>query len=118
MGSRFSLLKDDISFRSQDQSKKKVSRLLAIKNHPDRPRRRSSAVPFQPAIKEEKLLEDLCRKTNIEPDVPVDDLEQKAVQKLTLAICKSERRKSTKIPDDIPENSNLEELQSKTNSPG
>ena len=56
--------------------------LLAIKDHPDRNRRRSSVAPSQPTIKEEQILEDFCRSTEIEPDLPADGMDKNEAHKL------------------------------------
>ena len=90
-----------------------ASELLAIKDHPDRIRKRSSVAPLQPAIKEEKLLEELCVLSDIEPDKPVDDLEKKAVKKLTRKLSKSEKI-SAKEEDKNPIPINSCSLVSKT----
>ena len=65
--------------------------LLTIKNHPDRTRRRSSAIPINPAILEDKVLEVLCDTTDIEPDVGADEMGKKQLQKLVRKISQSSK---------------------------
>ena len=69
----------------------KEKELLFIKNHPDRMRRRSSSTPIVPPIKEERILEDLCDRTEVEPDVPGHNMKKKEVQKLLKKISVSEK---------------------------
>lgn len=69
----------------------KERELLFIKDHPDRMRRRSSSTPIVPPIKEERILEDLCDCTDVEPDVPPHNLKQREVQKLIRKISVSEK---------------------------
>ncbi|XP_039260087.1 uncharacterized protein LOC120336468 [Styela clava] len=60
-----------IDFAAQKQTSTERE-LLLIRNHPNRIRRRSSVVPTTPRIRENKMLEELCDVSGIEPDVPAD----------------------------------------------
>lgn len=69
----------------------KEKELMFIKDHPDRYRRRSSVTPDVSTIKEERILEDLCDTTNIEPDVPGNNMGKREVHKLIRKISVSEK---------------------------
>ena len=69
----------------------KEKELRYIKDHPDRLRRRSSVSPVVPPIKEERILEDLCDTTNIEPDVPGNNMGRREMQKLIRKISVSDK---------------------------
>ena len=64
----------------------KEKELIFIKDHPDRARRRSSVPPMVPAIKEERILEDLCGTTNIEPEVPGNTMKKRDINRLIRSI--------------------------------
>lgn len=68
MGSAFSFCSEFHSRRHATTEQE----LLVIRNHPNRVRRRSSVAPNAPRIRENKILEDLCEMSGIEPDVPPD----------------------------------------------
>jgi len=90
MGSRHSVRLKKASAR-EEITVPKEKELLFIKDHPDRMRRRSSLTPVVPPIKEERILEDLCDCTEMEPDVPAHNLKQKDVQKLLRKISLSDK---------------------------
>ena len=89
MGSRQST--SDKKNENHKQIISKERELLFIKNHPDRMKRRSSSTPIVPAIREERILEDLCDCTDVEPDVPPHNLKHREVQKLIRKISVSEK---------------------------
>ena len=90
MGSHFSGHKKTTD-RGDDKIVAKEKELLFIKDHPDRMKRRSSATPLVPPIKEERILEDLCDTTDIEPDVPANAMGKRDVNKLLRKISVSEK---------------------------
>ncbi|CAK8672960.1 unnamed protein product [Clavelina lepadiformis] len=68
------------------QVAEKEVELLVIKEHPQRVRRRSSVAPSTTPIREDKVLEELCQSSNIEPEVPANEMKSKDVKKLVKRI--------------------------------
>ena len=67
---------------SKDDGTVTEQKLMVIRNHPNRVRRRSSIAPDAVRIRENRLLEDLCSASGVEPDVPADMMGAKDLAKL------------------------------------